>query len=136
MRTRTDDNLERPFPGGQELTAAERDLVNEVRGLILACSDGVNVAAAVRTVVGETFTAVNLQHETGGACAEIVALARARGESRSPPALLVAARVDGVVTPCGRCRQVLQDRFPTTLTVIQLDDRLVKVTIGRLLPLP
>ncbi len=75
MRTKTDENLERPFPGGHELTAAERDLVNEVRGRILACSDRANVAAAVRTVVGETFTAVNLQHETGGARAEIVALA-------------------------------------------------------------
>lgn len=114
----------------------DRELVAEARGLIAACSDRADVAAAVRTTDGQTFTGVNLQHESGGACAEIVALARARGASVSPPAVLVAARADGVVTPCGRCRQVLWDRFAGTLTVVPLNDRLVKVDVAHLLPLP
>jgi len=121
---------------GHALTAADRKLVTAGLELIAERSDVASVAAIIRTADGETFAAVDVRSDVGGACAEVAALGRALAESSSRPELVVAARVGGVVTPCGGCRQVLSDLFPDILAVAAVDGILVKLPMEALLPLP
>ncbi|KKZ60015.1 hypothetical protein EMCG_05197 [[Emmonsia] crescens] len=92
---------------------------------------------------GRIFTGVNVYHFTGGPCAELVMLGNAaaggvisatattagdkeKGEDSAAPRLTlthvvaVADRGRRVLSPCGRCRQVLIDYWPGVEVV--LDD--------------
>ncbi|KKY30346.1 putative blasticidin-resistance protein [Diaporthe ampelina] len=82
------------------------------------------VGAAALSADGHTiFTGVNVSHFNGGPCAELVVLgAAAAGGCGSPGSLthMVAVRNDGVtvLSPCGRCRQVLMDLHPGVRVVV------------------
>ena len=71
------------------------------------------VGAALRFVDGTVITGSNVENASYGLslCAETVAVARAFNEGRRGGLVEVAvsASGDGVVTPCGRCRQVLHE---------------------------
>lgn len=121
---------------GRPLTPNEGRVVESARHLIGVRAGVANVAAVIRTADGETFAAVNVSNDVGGICAEAAALARVLAESTSPPEIIVAARLGGVVTPCGRCRQLMSDRFPDMAVIACMEGNLRKVPISTLLPHP
>jgi cytidine deaminase len=71
------------------------------------------VGAALGFADGAVVTGSNVENASYGLslCAETVAVAKAFGEGRRGGlvAIAVTANGDGVVTPCGRCRQVLYE---------------------------
>jgi cytidine deaminase len=71
------------------------------------------VGAALRFADGSVVTGSNVENASYGLslCAETVAVAKALGEGRRGGLveLAVAASGPDVVTPCGRCRQVLHE---------------------------
>jgi cytidine deaminase len=71
------------------------------------------VGAALRFVDGSVITGCNVENASYGLslCAETIAVAKAFGEGRRGGLVAVAVTASGdeVVTPCGRCRQVLHE---------------------------
>jgi cytidine deaminase len=75
------------------------------------------VGAALRFADGHIVTGTNVENASYGLslCAETVAVARALGEGRRGGLVEVAVTTSGaapgsgVITPCGRCRQVLHE---------------------------
>ena len=71
------------------------------------------VGAALRFADGAIVTGTNVENASYGLslCAETVAVAKALAEGRRGGLVevAVAASGEGVVTPCGRCRQVLHE---------------------------
>ncbi|WP_433392467.1 cytidine deaminase [Micromonospora sp. KLBMP9576] len=94
------------------------------------------VAAAARTTDGRVFTGVNVEHFTGGPCAEVIAIGAAatQGVTELETIVAVGDRGRGVVAPCGRCRQVLRDYFPTIRVIVGPMDELRVVHVAELLP--
>lgn len=98
--------------------------------------DNHTVAAAARAHDGRIVTAVNAYHFTGGPCAELVLIgtAAAQGVDELDTIVAVGDRERGVVPPCGRCRQVLLDYFPSLKVIVAADDGIRTVLIDDLLP--
>ncbi len=71
------------------------------------------VGAALRFADGAVITGSNVENASYGLslCAETVAVAKAFGEGRRGGLVEVAVTASGpdLVTPCGRCRQVLHE---------------------------
>jgi cytidine deaminase len=95
-----------------------------------------SVAAAVRTASGTVVVGVNVYHFTGGPCAELVAIgaAAAQGERELITIVAVGDSDRGVVPPCGRCRQVLSDYFPSIEVIVGNGPDRKRVPIADLLP--
>ncbi|MET9729170.1 cytidine deaminase [Streptomyces sp. NPDC006458] len=98
--------------------------------------DNHTMAAAARARDGRIVTAVNAYHFTGGPCAELVLIgtAAAQGVYELDTIVAVGDRERGVVPPCGRCRQVLLDYFPTLEVIVGEAGRMRAVPVGDLLP--
>lgn len=105
------------------------------------------VAAAIRSRDGRIWTAVHLGATVGrlSVCAEPIALGRAVVEGDGTVDTVVAVRHPkpdetdrelAVVSPCGACRDLLVDYGPDARVIVKPMDRLVKVPIRILLPLP
>ncbi|KAM7218449.1 Blasticidin-S deaminase [Rhypophila decipiens] len=96
---------------------------------IPASDENHTVAAACRSAkTGKTFVGVNVDHFTGGPCAELVVLgtAAANGVLVSEIGTMVAVvrrigKPITVINPCGRCRQVMMDYNPA-IDVLVLDE--------------
>lgn len=99
-------------------------------------SENHTVAAAVRSADGRVFSGVNVYHFTGGPCAEVVALGAAatQGAGELETIVAVGDRGRGVIPPCGRCRQVLLDYFPSIRVIVGPPDGLRVVPVAELLP--
>lgn len=99
-------------------------------------SENHTVAAAARSADGRVFTAVNVYHFTGGPCAEVVAIGAAatQGVTELETIVAVGDRGRGVIPPCGRCRQVLLDYFPSIEVIVGPADGLRAVPVADLLP--
>ena len=71
------------------------------------------VGAALRFADGAVVTGANVENASYGLslCAETVAVAKALSDGRRSGLVEVAVAASGpdVVTPCGRCRQVLHE---------------------------
>ncbi|MEV6367388.1 cytidine deaminase [Micromonospora musae] len=121
-----------------ELRDTDRALVQAATAVAkLRCrSENHTVAAAARTADGRVFTGVNVYHFTGGPCAEVVAIGAAatQGATELETIVAVGDRGRGVIPPCGRCRQVLLDYFPSIRVIVGSADALRVVSIGDLLP--
>ncbi|MEU3659639.1 cytidine deaminase [Streptomyces sp. NPDC032940] len=104
-----------PHPVDQELIQAAADVART-----RAHGDNHTMAAAARTRDGRIVTAMNAYHFTGGPCAELVVIgaAAAQGAYELDTMVAVGDRDRGVVPPCGRCRQVLFDYFPTLKVIV------------------
>lgn len=109
----------------------------EVRGNSYSPYSNFAVSAALLTVAGKVFTGVNVENASYGLtiCAERVAIATAvaAGEKEFQT---IAVVVKGGGSPCGACRQVLNE-FAPDLRVLMADEdgKLVKTsTLGELLP--
>ncbi|MFJ1967295.1 cytidine deaminase family protein [Streptomyces sp. NPDC087903] len=98
--------------------------------------DNHTMAAAARAKDGRIVTAVNAYHFTGGPCAELVLIgtAAAQGAYDLDTVVAVGDRDRGVVPPCGRCRQVLLDYFPTLKVIVGTSDGLRTISVNDLLP--
>ncbi len=97
--------------------------------------DNHTMAAAARARDGRIVTAVNAYHFTGGPCAELVLIGVAATQRiRAGHNRRRGRRDRGVVSPCGRCRQVLLDYFPALKVIIGEGDRIQTVLITDLLP--
>jgi cytidine deaminase len=96
---------------------------------------------------GRIFTGINVFHFSGGPCAENVALANATAagvaSARSPGigdgarlTTIVAVTNDdrGVISPCGRCRQMLLDFYPDIRVIVRDGNERRVIGTGELLP--
>ncbi|MGC5307268.1 cytidine deaminase family protein [Micromonospora zamorensis] len=119
-----------------ELRDTDRALVQAATAVAkLRCrSQHHTVASAARTADGRVFTGVNVQHATGGSCAELVVIGTAatQGVTELETIVTVADRGRNVNEPCGDCRQVLADHFPTLRVITGELDALRVVEIGSL----
>lgn len=91
-------------------------------------------ASATLSSSGRIFTGINTTHFTGGPCAENIAFGNAAaagvGSSYSPGidgeklVAVVAVLSDGrgIISPCGRCRQVMWDLHPQIRVIIQIEE--------------
>jgi cytidine deaminase len=117
------------------LDADDQELIAIATELISRRGDGVDhtVAAAARDATGTIHTGVNLHHFTGGPCAEVVAIAVAVSSSSEPLTTIVAVgdRGRGVLSPCGRCRQIMADYFPELRVIVPGEHA---VPVAELLP--
>lgn len=99
-------------------------------------SEDHTVAAAARDSAGNVFTGMNVYHFTGGPCAEPVAIGQAVASARArlPLTAMVAVNERGVISPCGRCRQILFDACRDIDVLVRSADGLVAVPVAELLP--
>ena len=74
------------------------------------------VAAAIRTQAGNTYTGVCIDVSCGmGFCAEHAAVAEMIKGRETEIALVVAVCDEGVLAPCGRCREFMMQVNPKNL---------------------
>jgi cytidine deaminase len=124
----------------QPLTDDDRELIELARRTVDANTDGPDgvhtMGAAVRGADGRMYAGINLYHFTGGPCAELVALGRARADGARELTTIVAVGNEGrgVVGPCGRDRQVLVDYHPGIRVILPTDDGPRSVLATDLLP--
>ncbi|TCO47070.1 cytidine deaminase [Kribbella antiqua] len=124
----------------QPLTDDDRELIELARRTVDANTDGPDgvytMGAAVRGVDGRTYAGINLYHFTGGPCAELVALGRARAEGARELTTIVAVGNEGrgIQAPCGRDRQILLDYYPTIRVILPTADGGGAVLATDLLP--
>ena len=135
------------------LSAEDRMLcehAREVAGKAYAPYSGFAVGVAIRTSSGETFAGANLENASYGLsiCAEVAALADANTHGAEDVQTIAvvgykfAPQQDysAVVTPCGRCRQLIWEassRARSDIKVICCNGDLSKVavfTASELLP--
>ncbi|MEU5908093.1 cytidine deaminase [Micromonospora sp. NPDC047467] len=117
-----------------ELRDTDRALVQAATAVAkLRCrSQHHTVASAARTGDGRVFTGVNVHHETGGACAELVVIGTAatQGVTELETIVTVADRGREVVAPCDRCQAVLRDHFPSLRVIVGPMDALRVTPLG------
>jgi cytidine deaminase len=122
------------------LTDEDRELIELARRTVDENTDGADgvhtMGAAVRGVDGRMYAGINLYHFTGGPCAELVALGRARAEGARELTTIVAVGNEdrGVFAPCGRDRQILVDYHPTIRVILPTADGVGSVLATDLLP--
>ncbi|MFF0152203.1 cytidine deaminase family protein [Micromonospora sp. NPDC005203] len=119
-----------------ELRDTDRALVQAATAVAkLRCrSQHHTVASAARTADGRVFTGVNVQHATGGCCAELVVIGTAatQGVTDLETIVTVADRGRDVSEPCGDCRQVLREYFPALRVIVGPVDDLRAIPLGEL----
>ncbi|TDW95312.1 cytidine deaminase [Kribbella pratensis] len=124
----------------QPLTDDDRELIELARRTVDANTDGPDgvytMGAAVRGADGRMYAGINLYHFTGGPCAELVALGRARADGARELTTIVAVGNEGrgVVAPCGRDRQILVDYHPTIRVILPTEDGPASALATDLLP--
>ncbi len=125
----------------RDLSDADLALIAHARDIVDRNGDDSisTMGSAVRSITGGIFGAINLHHFTGGPCAELVVLgvAAAHGARSLETIVAVGDQDRGPVGPCGRCRQVLFDYYPTIRVLLPtgVGEKSVKsVSIVDLLP--
>jgi cytidine deaminase len=79
------------------------------------------VGAALRTAGGTVYTGVCMDLGCGlGFCAEVAAIAQMVTQRETQIAAVVAVTSDGILPPCGRCRETMAQ-----LDVRNLDTRVI-----------
>ena len=95
------------------------DLATPLVGEIPLGRKGLNaatVAAALRTRSGATYTGVCIHAACGiGFCAEHAAIAEMLKYRETAISAIVAVGRDGVLAPCGRCRELMMQVNPANL---------------------
>ncbi|KAL4780693.1 cytidine deaminase-like protein [Aspergillus varians] len=98
------------------LTTSQAALVETATATInrIPLSEDHSVASAAISSDGRIFSGVNVYHFTGGPCAELVVLgvAAAAGAEQLTHIVAVGNNDRGILSPCGRCRQILLDLQP------------------------
>jgi cytidine deaminase len=123
-----------------DLTPKELNLIEVARSTInsIPKSDIHSVASVALSENGQVFSGVNVYHFTGGPCAELVVLGVVAGAGAQKLTHIVAVGEDGqegvIMSPCGRCRQVMRDLHPGINVILETAGRAVSVSIDDLLP--
>ena len=97
------------------------------------------VGAAIMTEDGEIFTGCNIENLSYGltCCGERTAAYKMVSE-KGPQArirfIAVATEADIACTPCGMCRQVIQEFGPNAIVIHKSEEGYVERTIQELLP--
>lgn len=96
------------------------------------------VGAAVLTGSGKIYSAVNVESVGYGPCAEPIAVGSAISAGERELLRIVAIGNEqaphAVLSPCGNCRQLLNEYAPDCLVIIERQSMLVKVRARDLLP--
>jgi cytidine deaminase len=136
------------------LTPAQQSLIDAANRTIDAVPRGTaapritdhTVGCAALCSDGRVFTGINMFHFSGGPCAENIAVANATaagaGSVQSPgiggakltTIVAVANEGRGVISPCGRCRQLLFDYYPDIQVIIKDGEELRTAGVPELLP--
>jgi cytidine deaminase len=127
-------------PGDDELVEAARAII-----ATLYRENRHHIAAAVRTARGAIHTAVHLDTYVGRAsvCAEAIAVGKAIAAGDPEITAIVSVRHPRprenskeiqVVSPCGICRELLNDFAPNCAVIIPADGTLARVPVAQLLP--
>jgi cytidine deaminase len=144
-----DDLTPPPHLGGEPLTAADEELVDAARAVLLRHYRPFwhMVSAALRGRDGRIWTGIHLGATVGRMqiCAEAIALGRAVLEGDATVQTAVAIRHPkahepdqtlAVVAPCGACREMLVDFDNEAMVIIPTASGLRKVSVRLLLPVP
>lgn len=121
------------------ITAALRRLVETANAHAQQCNDGKDhtVAAALLTRSGQAVLGLNAFHFLGGPCGEISALANHAATCADDPIDAIVAvygPTGQVISPCGKCRQVLFDIDPAIQCVVRGSNGLEALSVAELLP--
>lgn len=95
-------------------------------------------AAAIKSRCGRIFTGLQLKTSIAGAeiCAEAVAIAFAAEEGITDiECLVVVNRIGDIISPCGKCRELLLDYCPKTEIIVPGPAGGKILSIQELLPL-
>ena len=121
------------------MSELDHDLIEAAASLIAMRSDDCyhTTAATARARDGRIVSAVNVYHFTGGPCAELVVIGRAVADGAADLEQIVAVgdRDRGILPPCGRCRQILFDLYPTIGVSVDDGAGPALTPIAELLPL-
>ncbi|MBA3442703.1 MAG: cytidine deaminase [Pyrinomonadaceae bacterium] len=101
------------------------DAARNARGFAIAPYSRFRVGAALEATDGRIFTGCNVENATYGLtmCAERVAILKALSEgARSFRRLAVVADTEGLITPCGACRQIIWE-FCGDIAVVLANER-------------
>ncbi len=131
-----EDEMER-----YELTAADHELIAVgLKTLEKNFDDGVynhTVGCALRCKNGRVYSGVNCDG-IHGSCAEYVTVGMAISAGEREFDTIVATHekhLNGVIPPCGNCRQMLFEYCPDILVIVNDEEgRLIKVRARDLLP--
>ncbi|MEC0665570.1 cytidine deaminase [Priestia flexa] len=131
-----------------ELNQHDLELIEAAKQKITALyeDDKHHVGAAIRLVTGEIISTVHIEAYIGRVtvCAEAIAIGSAVSNGYKSFDTIVAVRhpysdeedrTIRVVSPCGMCRELISDYAPNCYVILEVDGKLVKTTIGELLPL-
>lgn len=126
----------------QQLIITATDLINSIPKPGTPHLTDPSVSAAALSSTGRVFTGVNVFHFTGGPCAETIALGNAAAagvaatsaEEKMVLIVAVASGGRGVVSPCGRCRQLLVDYHPQIRVIVRDGEVCKVVRLQELLP--
>lgn len=116
------------------------------RGLVAAAkayaekncdADTHTVAASLLTASGTVISGLNSHHYLGGPCAEVTALAKHAEIAPDDPVRAIVAiygPTGRVISPCGKCRQILFDRDPAIECIVHNANGLEPLSVSDLLP--
>ncbi len=124
-----------------ELLDADRDLIRQAMDVIRRNYDAVRydhtVGCGIRCADGQVFLGVNCDG-IHGSCAEYVTMGMAVSAGARAFDTIVAVHEghpNGIIPPCGNCRQMLYEYCPDILVIVNDEDgRPVKVRARDLLP--
>jgi cytidine deaminase len=128
-----------------DLTPQDHELIQHAKAVIarLYRTDHHHVGAALRASSGRIITAVHVEANVGRitVCAEAMAIGKAISEGEQTLETIVAVRRDDsdpnlfyVVSPCGMCRELINDYMPDATVLCVEDGELKKVAASDLLP--
>jgi cytidine deaminase len=128
-----------------DLTPQDYELIEQAKAVIarLYRADHHHVGAALRTSTGRIITAVHIEANVGRitVCAEAMAIGKAISEGEQTFEVIVAVRRDDtdpnlfyVVSPCGMCRELINDYMPESTVLCVEEGELKKVAVSDLLP--
>jgi cytidine deaminase len=129
------------------LSSADRDLIAAATELIKAryLENRHHIAAAVRGASGRIYTGIHLDTYVGRAsvCAEAVALGQAMAAGETAIDSIVSVRhprprelhrEPQLVSPCGICREMLNDFAPGAAVLLAGEEGLERRPVEALLP--
>ena len=124
---------------------ADLELIQEAKEIIRQRyrADHHHVGAAVRSRSGQVYTGVHIEANVSRVtvCGEAVAIGAAISQGAGELEVIAAVRRDDsdptvfyVVSPCGVCREMINDTMPDGFCLCVEDGALVKVRAADLLP--
>jgi len=127
------------------ITLQDEELIEHAKAVIARYyrPDHYHVGAALRTTSGTIITAVHVEANVGRVtvCAEAMAIGKAISEGeQSFDAIVAVRRADDdpdlfyVVSPCGMCRELINDYMPDGYVLCVEEGELKKVAAAALLP--